>query len=106
MNMPANPKTILTMKEAQEATSLSRATINRYRQIGDFPEALQLTENRIVFKAQEIAEWVSSRPRGKGPEVNDNKRRVRCPQTPSELEEARLQDYAEMRANKQGTAHD
>ena len=102
MNMPANPKTILTMKEAQEATSLSRATINRYRQIGGFPKAIQLTDNRIAFKANEIEEWVSSRPREKGPEVNDNKRRVRCPQTPSELEEARLQEYAQMKANRQG----
>ena len=102
MNKPNNQKTILTMQEAQEATSLSRATINRYRQIGGFPKALQLTENRIAFKAKEIEEWVSSRPREKGPEVNDNKRRVRCPQTPSELEEARLQEYAEMKANKQG----
>ena len=101
MNKPNNPKTILTMQEAQEATSLSRATINRYRQIGGFPKALQLTENRIAFKAKEIEEWVSSRPREKGPEVNDNKRRVRCPQTPSELEEARLQEYAELKANKQ-----
>ena len=101
MNTPNNPKTILTMQEAQEATSLSRATINRYRQIGGFPKALQLTENRIAFKAKEIEEWVSSRPREKGPEVNDNKRRVRCPQTPSELEEARLQEYAELKANKQ-----
>ena len=101
MNMPANPKTILTMKETEEATSLSRATINRYRQIGGFPKAIQLTENRIAFRANEIEEWVSSRPRENGPEVNDNKRRVRCPQTPSELEEARLQDYAEMKAKKQ-----
>ena len=101
MNMPNNPKAILTMKEAQEATSLSRATINRYRQIGGFPKAIKLTENRIAFKANEIEEWVSSRPREKGPEVNDNKRRIRCPQTPSELEEARLQEYSEMKANKQ-----
>ena len=102
MNMHTNSKTILTMKEAQEATSLSRATINRYRQIGDFPEAVELTKRRIVFVASEVDEWIGNRPRKKGPEVNDNKRRARCPQTPSELEEARLQDYAEMKANKEG----
>ena len=101
MNMPANPKTILTMKETEEATSLSRATINRYHQIGGFPKAIQLTENRIAFRANEIEEWVSSRPRENGPEVNDNKRRVLCPKTRSELEKARLQDYAEMKAKKQ-----
>ena len=102
MNKPNNPKTILTMQEAQEATSLSRATINRYREIGDFPEAIELTKRRIVFVASEVDEWIGNRPRKKGPEVNDNKRRVRCPQTPSELEEARLQEYAEMKANKEG----
>ena len=102
MNMPKNTKPILSMKETEEATSLSRATINRYRQIGDFPEAVELTKRRIVFVASEVDEWIGNRPRKKGPEVNDNKRRARCPQTPSELEEARLQDYAEMNANKEG----
>ena len=104
MNMHTNSKTILTMKEAQEATSLSRATINRYRQIGGFPKAIQLTESRIAFKANEIEEWVSSRPRENGPEVNDNKRRVRCPQTPSEMDKARLRECAELKAKKQGDA--
>ena len=104
MNKPNNPKTILTMQEAQEATSLSRATINRYRQIGGFPKALQLTENRIAFKANEIEEWVSSRPREKGPEVNDNKRGVRCPRTPSEMDEARLRECVELKASYQGDA--
>ena len=100
MNMPKNTKPILSMKETEEATSLSRATINRYRQIGDFPEAVELTKRRIVFVASEVDEWIGNRPRKKRPEVNDNKRRVRCPQTPSELEEARLQEYAQLKANK------
>ena len=101
MNTNTNSKTILSMKETEEATSLSRATINRYREIGDFPEAIELTKRRIVFAASEVDEWIGNRPRKKGPEVNDNKRCVRCPQTPSELEAARLQDYAEMKAKKQ-----
>ena len=102
MNTNTNSKTILSMKETEKATSLSRATINRYREIGDFPEAIELTKRRIVFVASEVEEWIGNRPRKKGPEVNDNKRRVRCPQTPSDLEEARLQEYAQMKANKQG----
>ena len=101
MNTNTNSKTMLSMKETEKATSLSRATINRYREIGDFPEAIELTKRRIVFVASEVDEWIGNRPRKKGPEVNDNKRRVRCPQTPSELEEARLQEYAELKANKQ-----
>ena len=84
----------------QKYTSLSRATINRRREIGDFPQALQLTGNRIGFYVSELDEWLKGRPKKKGPEVNDNKKLVRCPQTPSELEEARLQGYAELKANK------
>ena len=101
MNTNTNSKTILSMKETEKATSLSRATINRYREIGDFPEAIELTKRRIVFVASEVDEWIGNRPRKKGPEVNDNKRCVRCPQTPSELDAARLQDYAELKAKKQ-----
>ena len=84
----------------QEYTSLSRATINRRRKIGDFPQAVQLTGNRIGFCVSELDEWLKGRPRENGPEVNDNKKLVRCPQTPSELEEAQRQEYAELKANK------
>ena len=95
---------VLNMTMTQEYTSLSRATINRRREIGDFPQAVKLTGNRIGFFVSELDEWLKGRPREKGPEVNDNKRRVRCPQTPEELEEAQRQEYAELKANKQGDA--
>ena len=95
---------VLNMTMTQKYTSLSRATINRRREIGDFPQALQLTGNRIGFYVSELDEWLAGRPRKKGPEVNDNKKLVRCHQTPSELEEARQQDYAELKAKRQGDA--
>ena len=95
---------IMNMVETQEYTSLSRATINRHRQIGDFPKAVKITDSRIGFFLSEVEEWVTSRPREKGPEVNGNKRRVRCPQTPSEMEEARLRECVELKAKKQGDA--
>ena len=95
---------VLNMTMTQEYTSLSRATINRRREIGDFPQAVQLTGNRIGFFVSELDEWLKGRPRKKGPEVNDNKKLVRCPQAPSELEEAQRQEYAELKANKQGDA--
>ena len=91
---------VLNMAMTQEYTSLSRATINRRREIGDFPQAVQLTGNRIGFFVSELDEWLAGRPRKKGPEVNDNKKLVRCPQTPLELEEAQRQEYAELKANK------
>ena len=102
MNTPKYRKVILTMKETQEATSLSRATIYRLGDIGDFPEAVKITDNRIGFVVSEVDEWLEGRPRKKGPEVNDNKRRVRCPQTPKELEEAQRQEYAELEAKRRG----
>ena len=95
---------IMNMADTQEYTSLSRATINRHRQIGDFPKAVRITDTRIGFVISEVEDWLASRPREMGPEVNDNKRRVRCPQTPQELEEARLQDCAELKANKREQA--
>ena len=91
---------VLNMAMTQEYASLSRATINRRRKIGDFPQAVQLTGNRIGFCVSELDEWLKGRPRENGPEVNDNKKLVRCPQTPSELEEAHRQEYAELKANK------
>ena len=93
---------LMNMSEVSAYTSLSRAAINRCREIGDFLQAVQLTGSRIVFLASEVNDWIGNRPRENGPEVNDNKRRVRCPQTLSELEEARLQDHAALNANKQG----
>ena len=95
---------IMNMVETQEYTSLSRATINRHRQIGDFPKAVRITGTRIGFVISEVEDWLASRPREMGPEVNDNKRRVRCPQTPFELQEAQRQEYAEIMAKKQGDA--
>ena len=95
---------VMNMVDAQEYTSLSRSTINRHRKVGDFPKAVKITNNRIGFVVSEVDEWLGSRPRELGPEVNDNKRRVRCPQTPEELEEAQRQEYAELKANKQGDA--
>ena len=95
---------VMNMVDTQEYTSLSRSTINRHRKVGDFPKAVKITNNRIGFVVSEVDEWLGSRPRELGPEVNDNKRRVRCPQTPQELEEAQRQEYAELKAKRQGDA--
>ena len=95
---------VMNMVDTQEYTSLSRATINRHRKDGDFPKAVKITNNRIGFVVSEVDEWLGSRPREVGPEVNDNKRRVRCPQTPQELDEAQRQEYAELKAKRQGDA--
>ena len=78
-------KKVMNMSEVVEYTSLSRATINRRREIGDFPEPVELTSSRIAFFTSDIEQWLEARTRKSCPEVNDNKRRVRCPQTPKNL---------------------
>ena len=91
---------ILSLKQAAEYISLSKATINRRRNIGDFPVAIQLGGNRIGFLMEEIDEWINSRPREKAPEVNDNKKSVRCPTTIEELDRDRHLQYTRMKKLK------
>ena len=94
---------LLTLNEVQEITSLSRATINRYRQIGDFPDAIQVTSGRVVFSADELNDWIETRPRKSGPEVYENRRSVRAPATPEELDRLRRAECAEFKTRIQGS---
>lgn len=92
---------ILTLKEVEELTTLSRATIYRKRAINDFPAAVYLGANRIGFVKSEIDAWMDSLPRIITPEVNDNRLSVRCPATPQELQEAEYQDHIKLMSLKQ-----
>ena len=80
------------MSEVVEYTSLSRATIYRRRKIQDFPEPISLTTSRIAFRTSDVDDWLENRPKKLNPEVVESKRRVRCPLTPSEMDEARLRE--------------
>ena len=97
-------KKVMSMSEVVKYTSLSRATIYRHRKIQDFPEPISLTTSRIVFWTSDVDDWLENRPKKLNPEVVESKRRVRCPLTPSEMEEARLRECAELKANNQGDA--
>ena len=52
---------LISIKEAAQKTSLSRSAINVKRSQGDFPEAVELSENRIAFVETEIDEWIADR---------------------------------------------
>ena len=95
-------KKVMSMSEVVKYTSLSRATIYRHRKIQDFPEPISLTTSRIVFWTSDVDDWLENRPKKLTPEVVESKRRVRCPLTPSEMDEARLRECAELKANYQG----
>lgn len=97
-------KKVMSMSEVVKYTSLSRATIYRHRKIQDFPEPISLTTSRIVFWTSDVDDWLENRPKKLNPEVVESKRGVRCPLTPSEMDEARLRECAELKANYQGDA--
>ena len=93
-------KRVFTLKEAAQYISLSSSTIKRRKEIGDFPMGIMLTGNRKGFLLEELDEWVDSRPREKAPEVNDNKKSVRCPTTIEELDRDRYLQYTRIKELK------
>ena len=54
----------LRINEVREATGLSRTTIWRLERQSDFPKRLRLGPNSVGWIADEIKEWIESRPRG------------------------------------------
>ena len=93
-------KRVLTLKETIQYISLSRSAIKRRKEIGDSPKGIMLTGNRKSFLLEELDKWVDSRPREKAPEVNDNKKSVRCPTTIEELDHDRHLQYTRMKKLK------
>ncbi len=54
---------ILKQKEVVHMTGLSRVTIWRLEQRGEFPEKIALSPNRVGWLENEVSDWVTSRPR-------------------------------------------
>ena len=55
---------ILRIQDVINVTGLSRTTVWRLERRGDFPSRLRLGENSCGWVAQEIQDWIASRPRG------------------------------------------
>lgn len=51
----------LTMSEVLEKVKLSRTTIWRLHQAGEFPKRRKLTSRRAVFIESEIDDWMAAR---------------------------------------------
>ena len=54
---------ILKLKEVVYLTGLSRVTIWRLEQRGDFPTKIVLSPNRVGWLEDEVSDWIASRPR-------------------------------------------
>ncbi|MBT5548925.1 MAG: AlpA family phage regulatory protein [Nitrospina sp.] len=54
---------ILKLKDVVHLTGLSRVTIWRLEQKGEFPRKIALSPNRVGWLENEVHDWISSRPR-------------------------------------------
>ena len=57
---------LLTRTEVQQAVRLSCSAIYRLMRVGKFPTPIRIGENAVRWKADEINEYLDSRPRATG----------------------------------------
>ena len=57
---------ILRRRDVERLTLLSKASIYRLMQMGTFPMPLKLGQRAVAWRADEIHEWIASRPRATG----------------------------------------
>lgn len=54
---------ILHFPALQELITLSRCSVRRLEKIGKFPNHIQLSPNRIGWRADEVTRWIKDRAR-------------------------------------------
>ena len=52
---------ILRLPEVSQATGLSRSTIFRLVQAGDFPSSVRLTARTIGWRIDDVESWIAAR---------------------------------------------
>ncbi|MFN3846416.1 MAG: helix-turn-helix transcriptional regulator [Paracoccaceae bacterium] len=52
---------LMSINEAAKATSLSRTSIFKLRERGEFPRAVPLGEKRVAFVRDEVGAWIEAR---------------------------------------------
>lgn len=55
-------KRYIRRNEVEKLTSLSRSTIYRLMDAGDFPRQIRLTQKAVAWAEDEILDWLASRP--------------------------------------------
>ena len=53
---------LVSMKEVEEWTGLTRTNIYRMRKAGEFPEPLLIGPNTIRWRESTLAAWLATRP--------------------------------------------
>ena len=82
-------KEMFSIREAAAYCGFSVSTLNRLRNIQDFPKALNISIRRIGFLRNEIDEWLRTRKRSIVGDLSEHREKIRCPQTPQDLEQIR-----------------
>ena len=82
-------KEMFSIREAAAYCGFSVSTLNRLRNIQDFPKALNISIRRIGFLRNEIDEWLRTRKRSIVGDLSEHREKIRCPQTPHDLEQIR-----------------
>ena len=52
---------IISMTEAMNLTTLSRSTLWRMQQAGQFPKRVTLSSNRVGFLETDVLAWIAAR---------------------------------------------
>lgn len=61
---------IVRTPEVIRLTGLSRVTLWRLERVGQFPRRLRLSPNSVGWREDEVFNWIESRPRGLGMNLN------------------------------------
>ena len=85
-------KEMFSIREAAAYCGFSVSTLNRLRNIQDFPKALNISIRRIGFLKDEIDEWFLNRKRSKVGDLSLSRTKVRSPQTSLDLDKIRQKD--------------
>lgn len=54
------PQKLLSTKSVIDMTSLSRATLWRKVQAGEFPKPISISTSRVAFLADEVEKWIAN----------------------------------------------
>ena len=52
---------LLSMRQVEQITGLSRTTLWRLAQAGQFPKAVQISAGRTAFFVEDIENWLTSK---------------------------------------------
>lgn len=56
------PKRYIRRPEVEKITALSRSTIYRLMDAGEFPRPIRLTKKAVAWSEADILDWLASRP--------------------------------------------